>query len=619
MKQIFPLNQGWLFSRNVPEDITTPLEDFIQINLPYVWQTKAYKGKCIYRKELPVPAELNAIRLFLEFKGVANNCSVYINSKCVGLHKGGSTAFRIEITNAVDFGKNNTISVIADNSDYSAECRMMPYAENFGGVWGDVNLIIAGITHFALDDNGSGGVYINTLVSNGIGRVAVFARISNPVNYDIVSFTVYDASGAQIEAASAPPKEAKVVINIDNPVLWRPNPDSAYLYKLKVKLLRDGVILDEREIDFAFRKITAVADGIYINDRKIKVNGVTRLQDKLLSEKELKSDINNILSLGANCVRMLNLCQSENFMNFCDKKGIMIWCELPLDLDSVNEESEKNLEEQYFELVSQYYNHPSVCFVSVNGGDSPEGRRAENRLYKLLSKFDSNRLFVGSCLSDNITHANIYSVKISDSADGLNEFSAEADSFHISIQDMPILVSEYGTEGQTQFHSSVPEYGDKTEEYQALYFENAFETIARRDYIQGKFVNTLYDSDGNSCGLILNDKVTKKDSFWFLKSQWSKEAFVKIASERYKNRTDKKSDIKIYSSCRAVSLTVNGKPVKQEPRNTTVGVFVFDGVKLAKGSNIITAVTDEGCSDEIEIFRCKNPDPSYVYSANTEE
>lgn len=625
MKQLFNLNQGWLFSRQVPENISDALVSPLQINLPYTWPAKgagAYKGKCIYRKELPIPAELQAIRLFLEFGGVSNVCLVYINDKCVGIHKGGFTSFRVEITKSVVFGQTNVISVVADNSDYSDMCRLLPGSEFFGGIWGDVHLIIAGVTHFELGENGSNGIYINTRVTDGVGRVAVHAKIANPVNYDIVSFTVYDASGASIGAAAAAPKDANAVIDIDNPVLWRPEPQWAYLYKLKAKLLRDGVILDEQEVDFGFRRLDADGqNGFSMNGRHVRVKGVTWGQDATAPKDDFAGDLDNLSRLGANAVRLLNYYQSEKFFRLCDKKGLMVWCELPLDLDAVNEDSEDNLIEQYVELARQYYNHPSVCFVAADGGATPEGRRAENKIYEAIGAFDINRIRVSP---DYVHDYAVFELPCVAQAAGCKsegdrqkpeELTACMDEFRVARPDKTVFVSEYGVAGDVRYHSAEPVSGDFSEEYQALYHEKVWDAICRRDFIAGSFVAELYDADVFSSGLICADGATKKDAYWFYKSQWSDDKFVKIAGERYRNRVDKKVTVKIYSNCRAVTLYVNGKAVKNPAGVNSSGVFLFREVRLIRGDNTLRAETEDGCVDEIVLHRGKNEDTSYVFAA----
>ena len=78
------------------------------------------------------------------------------------------------------------------------------------------------------------------------------------------------------------------------------------------------------------------------------------------------------------------------------------------------------------------------------------------------------------------------------------------------------------------------------------------------------------------------------------------------------NRVDKKIELKVYSNCSAVMLSVNGKPVKGSAASSLSGVYIFDDVRLTRGRNVIRAVTEEGLSDEIELHRRKNEDPSYV-------
>lgn len=622
MKQKFVLNQGWLFSRKVPVNIQDLPEDGRQVNLPYTWPAKgegAYKGKCVYRKELPIPAELSAIRLYLAFEGVSNTASVYINERCVGIHRGGFTPFRVEITDAVVFGQTNIISVVADNADYSAMCRLLPESEFFGGIWGDVTLILVGVTHFDLSANGSDGIYINTMVAEGVGKVAIHAKIANPVNYDIVSFTVYDAAGARIGAAAAAPKDANAVIDVPDPIFWFPTRDKAYLYKLKAKLLRDGEILDEVEVDFAFRKIEAGGQrGLLINGRRTRVKGVCWGQDASVPKTDFVPALDLLTEMGANAVRLLNYYQCEKLFHLCDKKGILVWCELPLDPDAVNDDSRDNLIEQYVELARLYYNHPSVCFVAADGGLTPEGRRAENEIYQALCAFDINRLRVSpDCVSrPDEERMPKYAQAAGCKADGdrqsPEELTALLDGFRVSSPETAVFLSEYGVAGDVRYHSADPKSGDFSEEYQALYHEMVWDAVCRRDFVLGSFVSELYDTAGFCGGLILSDGETRKDAFWFYRSQWSNEKFVKIASERFVNRVEKKITLKVYSNCRTVTLSVNGKTAKTPTGGS--GVFVFSDLRLTRGQNVITAETEDGCTDTVVLHRRKNEDLSYRYA-----
>ena len=623
MRQVFNLNQGWLFSQNVPENIQDALSDARQINLPYTWPAAgegAYKGKCVYRKELPFPAELHSIRLYLEFKGVANSCTVYLNDKIVGIHKGGFTSFRFEITDSVIYGKNNVISVVADNSDYSAMCRVREPYDLFGGVWGDVNLIIVGVTHFSLSENGSDSIYVNTRVSDGVGKVAVVARISNPVNYDIVSFTVYDASGACVGAAAAAPKDATAVIDVETPALWQPGSELAYLYKLRAKLLRDGEILDERELRFGFRRVSAGKNGVEINGRQIRLRGVSYGQDGVQPKTDHTAAIAALREIGANAVRLVNYYQTEEFFEYCDKNGIVVWCELPLEIRYANEESAVNLVTQYEELARQYYNHPCVCFVAADCGGTAEGARAAEKVFDALKSFDRSRLCVSAdeirtVGEENfVRNADAAGLRLSDGEDA-ESYIALLDRYHIDAPEKPVFVSEYGISGDSRYHSSAPEKGDNTEEYHVLFHEKTWLNLAMREFIGGCYACELYDTQENRRGLICADGEQRKDAYWFYKSQWATGKFIKIAGERYVNRVDKKTAVKVYSNCSTVTLSVNDRPVKSSASSSLSGVFVFDDVRLNRGRNLIRAVTEEGMSDEILINRKKNEDTSYMSNA----
>ena len=620
MRQVFNLNQGWLFSRNVPEDIGAPIVDAHQINLPYTWPAAgadAYKGKCVYRKEIPIPAELHSIRLYLAFGGVADSCTVYVNDRIVGIHKGGFTSFRFEITDSVIYGKNNAVTVVADNSDYSAACGIREQYDLFGGIWGDVDLVIAGVTHFSLEENGSDSIYINTRVSDGVGKVAVVARISNPVNYDIVSFTVYDAAGACVGAAAASPKDPTALIDIESPALWQPGSEYAYLYKLRAKLLRDGDILDEREVRFGFRRIVASGEGIQINGRNIRLRGVSYGQDDVVPKTDHTEAVEALRSMGANAVRLVNFYQTESFFDLCDKNGIVVWCELPLELKYANEESAQNLVTQYEELARTYYNHPCVCFVAADSGGTPEGVRAAENVFAALKKFDTSRLCVSA---DEIRHiaegarvrnADALALRLYD-GESAEHYIELLDRSHIESPEKPVFVAEYGISGNEKYHAAAPVKGDNTEEYHAIFHEKTWVNLAMREFIRGCFVSELYDTDYTLKGLICADGKSPKDAYWFYRSQWATEKFVKIAGGHFVNRVDKKIELKVYSNCSAVMLSVNGKPVKGGAASSISGVFVFDDVRLTRGRNVIRAVTEEGLSDEIELHRKKNEDPSYV-------
>ncbi len=80
-------------------------------------------------------------RLFIDFDGVMLMCTVYLNGKLLGVHKGGYTPFSFEITENVRSGEN----VLTVYVDATEDKNIPPYGHlvdylTFGGIYRDVFL-----------------------------------------------------------------------------------------------------------------------------------------------------------------------------------------------------------------------------------------------------------------------------------------------------------------------------------------------------------------------------------------------------------------------------------------------------------------------------------------------
>lgn len=57
------------------------------------------------------------------------------------------------------------------------------------------------------------------------------------------------------------------------------------------------------------------------------------------------------------------------------------------------------------------------------------------------------------------------------------------------------------------------------------------------------------------------DRKLKKDAFYLYKAHWSKEPFVHLCGNRYVDRVEATTEIKVYSNQSEVTLLVDGKEV----------------------------------------------------------
>ena len=187
--------------------------------------------------------------------------------------------------------------------------------------------------------------------------------------------------------------------------------------------------------------------------------------------------------------------------------------------------------------------------------------------------------------------------------------------------DRVIGFSEYGADANTAFHSSKPEQGDYTEEYQCIYHEHILKCIEERPYLWATYVWNLFDfaADGrdeggkrgeNQKGLVEFDHKTRKDAFYLYKAAWSTEPFVHICGKRYVDRAEEQTTIKVYSNCSSVTLIVDGETVE-----TREGSKVFEFCVPIRGEHRIGAVSGE-CRDEMTVRRVSEPNPAYIFGGD---
>lgn len=86
-----------------------------RVDLPHTWNAKDalagipdyYRGTANYTRVLKIPEGWKGKRLFLRFEGANTVTDVFINQRHIGEHRGGYGAFVFEITDWIEYGKDN--------------------------------------------------------------------------------------------------------------------------------------------------------------------------------------------------------------------------------------------------------------------------------------------------------------------------------------------------------------------------------------------------------------------------------------------------------------------------------------------------------------------------------
>ncbi|MFB3168574.1 glycoside hydrolase family 2 TIM barrel-domain containing protein [Neobacillus sp. 179-C4.2 HS] len=668
MRKIINLNSDWKFLQQDEEQAMNKSYNdngWEAVNVPHTWNAidganglNYYKGACWYRKELFVDSLAKGNKVFIEFNGSNSITDVYVNGHHMGQHKGGYSTFRFDITEAVEFGCQNILSVKVDNTVVDDVYPQKADFTFYGGIYRDVNIIIVNPVHIDLTDYGSSGIYIvQEEISQEKASLLLKTRLVNSLEEERkvrIWANIVDAQGRVTAYAAKeviiPTGETKVVTIpaiIENPTLWngRKNP---YLYEAKVSIQSFNDTIDEVSIPFGVRYFHVDPEkGFFLNGEHLPLNGVSRHQDRkdmgwAITEKEQDQDMELIKEIGATSIRLAHYQHNQYFYDLCDREGLVIWAEIPfISVMSTSELEGTNAKQQMIELIRQNFNHPSIIFWGIQneiqiGGDRPEVRRLVKELNVLTKQEDPTRLSTMANVSfvsekdeyNFITDIIGYNLYFGWYTGKPEDFAEWIDSYHKTNPKVALGISEYGVEGIVEYHNNDPKVRDYSEEYHALCHEKIWKIFENRPFLWGTYVWNMFDFGANirdeggvkgrnNKGLVTYDRKIKKDAFFMYKAHWSNEKFVHITSKRFVDRSDKSINLKIYSNCQEVTLYVNGKELESKVSDDKV--FIYENIFLQEGINAIRAVSrqNEAIVEDTAFFN-KVTEPNTSYEAPDE-
>lgn len=654
MRRTIELCDEWVFTKENVQEYGVKKCSFETIVLPHTWNNldgqdgglDYHRGVCWYKKTLRIPEEEKGKQVYLEFEGVNSIAEVSINSQKVTKHEGGFSTFRVNITEAIDVDNDNELLVSVDNRENDFVYPQMADFTFFGGIYRKVNLIFVEESHFDLDDYGSKGINVTTNFQAKYVNIDVETMVSSLKEGQTIQFDLYSQEGHLIESKKSLASTGGVRFKLDKPHLWNGRKDP-YLYEVKASLIGTEII-DCIASRFGVRSFEVDPEkGFILNGEIYPLRGVSRHQDRenkgwAITEKDHKEDIDLIAEVGANTIRLAHYQHDAYFYDLCDEYGFVVWAEIPL-ISSFMKNGYDNTISQMKELVKQNYNHASICFWGISneitmGGEPDELEDNLRELHDMTHELDATRLT--TIANASMTKLDSKHNQITDVVaynhyygwyGGVVEDNAKwYDDFHKNHPELPIALSEYGAESILRYHSDIPQIRDYSEEYQAYYHEKMLEIIEARPYIWATYVWNMFDfgADGrdeggekgrNHKGLITYDREIKKDSFYIYKAYWTDKPFAHVCGRRFYDRVGETTNIKVYSNCMSVQLTVNDKLIGKKQGNK---VFDFQEVPINMGENTITVLgfsdDEEICGDTIVLKGVVEANDSYVFTDDFE-
>ncbi len=638
MRKIDIINGGWLFSKEAKTAPVSVPTGWQEINLPYTWNGEDgqdggndyYRGICYFAKSLKA-VEMPAGEVkYLQFDGVNSSCEVFWNGKSITKHDGGYSTFRVKLDNIKD---ENVLAVAVDNTSND---RVYPQNADFtfyGGIYRDVKVIGVGEKHFDLDYYGSPAIMVTPEI-NGKNAVVEIKTFITDDDDCTVKYEIY--ADGEVIASAVGEEDDEVKITIENVHLWDGLKDP-YLYTAKATLIYKGEEVDEVSTRFGCRTFKIDPEkGFILNGREYPLRGVSRHQDRpgignaLLPEHH-KEDLDLIVEMGANTIRLAHYQHSQVFYDLCDEAGLVLWAEIPY-ISKHMPNGYENTISQMKELVSQNYNHPSIVVwglsneITIAGANDPGLIRNHKKLNELCHEMDKTRLTTIASVSMCSIDAEY--VHISDVLSYNHYFGWYGattdmngpwfDEFHKKYPNKPIGISEYGCEA-LNWHTSTPMQGDYTEEYQSFYHEELIKQIAERPYLWATHVWNMFDfaadarAEGgengmNHKGLVTFDRKYKKDSFYAYQAWLSDKPVLHLCSKRYIDRVEDVTKVTVYSNLDEVELFANGESVGKQKKGK-YPFFYFDVKNV--GETTLTVKAGE-LEDTATIRKVDKPNEDYI-------
>ncbi len=638
MRNILNINKAWAFSKQAKSVPATYPTDWTELDLPYTWNGKDgqdggndyYRGTCYFAKRLSAEDLPEGEVKYLQFDGVNSSCEVFWNGKSLKKHDGGYSTFRVKID---EIKAENLLTVAVDNSSND---RVYPQNADFtfyGGIYRDVTVIGVPEKHFDLDYYGAPGIKVTPEIKGADAEIEIEAFINDAdgckVKYEIIA-------DGEVVATEIKDGGDEAEIELKNVHLWNGVKDP-YLYTARATLIVDGEEIDTVSTRFGCREYKIDPEkGFILNGREYPLRGVSRHQDRpdignaLLPEHH-KEDIELILEMGANTIRLAHYQHSQVFYDLCDEAGLAIWAEIPY-ISRHMANGYDNTVSQMKELVAQNYNHPSIVVwglsneITIAGASDPHLIKNHRDLNDICHKMDKTR----PTTIASVTMCSIDSeyVHISDVLSYNHYFGWYGgttdmngpwfDVFHKKYPNKPIGISEYGCEA-LDWHTSNPVQGDYTEEYQSYYHEELIKQIAERPYLWATHVWNMFDfaadarAEGgengmNHKGLVTFDRKYKKDSFYAYQAWLSEKPVLHLCSKRYIDRVEDVTKVTVYSNLPEVELFANGVSVGKQKK----GKYPFFYFEVKNEGETTLTVKASELEDSGVIRKVDKPNEAYI-------
>jgi beta-galactosidase len=421
-----------------------------------------------YRKAFTIPVTSKDKKVYIDFDGVYQKSTVWINGHKLGFRPNGYISFEYDLTPYLKFGGQNIIAVKVDNS-------VQPNSRWYSGsgIYRNVWLVTTNKT--AIDH---WGTYVTTPeVGDQAATVHLQTHLKNysgsPVKITLAS-TIYNPSGKPVITLTSAEVDVTASsyvaqdFNVTKPELW--SVDHPRLYKAVTKVLSGKTVIDEYTTPFGIRYFNFDADkGFSLNGKPMKILGVCDHHDlgslgAAVNYRALERQLQMLKAMGCNGIRTSHNPPAPELLDMADKMGFVMmdeafdcWERGKVKYDYhlfFKDWHKRDLEDQ----ILRDRNHPSVMIWSI-GNEIPQqsdtsALRVAPELAAIVHSLDKTRPITTANNNPDTTNKIIKSGALD--LVGYNYNESHYAQFHSRYPGKKFIASETTSGLETRGHYDMP-------------------------------------------------------------------------------------------------------------------------------------------------------------------
>lgn len=539
-----------------------------------------------YRKRFEVNPADSGNRFVIRFDGIFRDANIWLNGHFVGNNQSGYIGVEYDISDFLNFGKENVMVVRVDATQYEG------WFYEGAGIYRHVWLHQYNNLHIPLH-----GVFVHSKVEDGQAIVTIEIDVEDQ-NLDKTTWSVatkiLDRKGKELENDSQESGGAVSVgngttirkITIDNPRLW--SLEDPYLYRAVVVLTSKGKEVDRVQTRFGVKTIEITADkGVFLNGQHVEIQGVNCHQDhagvgSALPDYLQYYRIRLLKEMGVNSYRTSHNPPTPELLDACDSLGMLV-----LDETRLLNSSPEYLG-QFERMIKRDRNHASIYLWSIGNEEgyvqkTSVGKRIALTMMTKLKELDPTRTCTYAADLPNF-YAGINEVI---PVRGFNYREFAIVDYHNDHPEQPTLGTEMGstvtTRGIYQMDSVkgyLPDQ-DLTHPWWASLAETWWKIAADNEFFMGGYVWTGFDYRGeptpfrwpniNSHFGIMDMCGFPKNLYYYYQSWWTDKDVLHISPHwTWKGKEGDTIDVWVNTNAENVELFLNNKSLgkKDMPRNS---------------------------------------------------